>query len=268
MFTDPKGVRTPLSHILDQQPPQIPVDWGQGRTAFGGLSSMLATRAMEAAATPDDGSERPLQSIAVHFVGPVAVGPVEVQAEVLRAGRYMTQTTACLLSGGKVALTAHGAHGTPRPSQLELDPPAAPDLPAPESLPEMPYIPGMMPAFTQHIEYRWATPHFPFTGGDSPIIRGWCRARADHPVDAGLVLLLIDSWPAGVLTMAPTFTAASSVLWMVTFFDTTPLPAHSWLKTEQRTTMSRSGHAENVADVWSADGRLIARSRQLVTVYG
>jgi len=268
MFTDPQGPQTPLNAILSQSPPVIPADWSQGRTAFGGLSTLLAYRAMCSAARATDGPERPLQSIAVHFVGPVPIGSVHVEADVLRTGRYMTQTTARIRTGDQLALTAHGAHGLPRPSKLEIAPPAAPDLPDPTTLPEMPYIPGMMPAFTQHIEYRWASGDYPFSGSHSPVIQGWCRTREATPVDPGIVLMLIDSWPAGVLTMASSYTAASSVLWMVNFFSTDPLPVGTWLKTEQRTTASMSGHAENIADVWTADGILVARSRQLVTIYG
>ncbi len=267
MFNDPAGQHTPLAEILRQSPHRIPVDWGQGRTAFGGLSTYLVVQALQNAVHTSP--IRPLQSVAVHFIGPVGIGPVAIDATVLRTGRYMTQASGTLHSGGALALTATAAFGQPRPSKLELEPPQAPPMAAPESLPAMPYIPGMMPAFTQHIEYRWATPHFPFTGGPSPELQGWCRVdSADLAVDAAMVLLLIDSWPAGILTMADTFTAASSVVWMVNFYDFAPLPAGTWLKTTQKTTMSRAGHAENVADVWTADGRLVARSRQLVTIYG
>lgn len=266
MFNDPKGQHTPLTQILAAAVPSIPADWAQGRTAFGGLSTFLVARAMlEAAHTTP---ARPLQSISVHFVGPVPIGPVEVTSSVLRTGRYMTQTAGTLRVGDQIALAAQGAHGQPRPSQLEVAPPPAPHLPPPDALPNMPYIPGLMPAFTQHVDYRWATDDYPFTGGTSPLIRGWCRLDEAVPVDPATVLLLIDAWPAGILTMAPGFVAASSVLWMVTFFETRPLPARSWLKTEQRTTISRGGHAENIADVWTSDGRLMARSRQLVTIYG
>ena len=267
MFSDPGGVQTPLSELLAQSPVTIPADWGQGRTAFGGLSALLVCKAMEQAARPDTGTTRPLRSITVHFVGPVGIGPVNVEAEVLRTGRYMTQTHARLSSGGMVALTAQGAHGAPRPSQLVLRAAPAPELPAPESLPQMPWIPGLMPAFTQHIEYRWATENFPFSGSPSAHIQGWCRARSEQPTDTALVLMLIDAWPAGILATAPIPTAASSVMWMVNFFHHAPLPAGVWLKTEQRSTISMDGYAENVAEVWTVDGALVARSRQLVTVY-
>ncbi len=266
MFNDPQGQHTPLTRILTEDSPIVPVDWGQGRTAFGGLSTFLVVQAMEAAAHADP--PRPLQSVSVHFIGPVPIGPVDIRARVLRTGRYMTQTTGTLEVESGIALAVQGAHGRPRASKLELEPPQAPALPDPNELPAMPYMAGMMPAFTQHIDYRWASSHFPFTGGSSPQIRGWCRFREDLPVDAAMVMLLIDAWPAGIITMAPEFVAASSVIWMVNFFDFSPLPAGSWLQTVQRTTMSRAGHAENIADIWTSEGKLVARSRQLVTIYG
>ena len=215
MFNDPQGQHTPLTRILAAEAPTIPADWGQGRTAFGGLSTFLVARSMlEAARTTP---ARPLQSISVHFVGPVPIGSVEVTSSVLRTGRYMTQTAGTLRRRSDCARGA-GAHGQPRTSQR--CPPPAQSFPL-RCAPQHAVHPGLMPAFTQHVDYRWATDDYPFTGGTSPLIRAGVLDEA-VPVDPATVLLLIDAWPAGILTMAPQFVAASSVLWMVSFFEQPP----------------------------------------------
>ena len=60
----------------------IPPSWHQGRTSYGGLSSVLAYQAAKLAA--DD--LPPLQSAQIAFVGPLA-GDIEVSAHILRRGK-------------------------------------------------------------------------------------------------------------------------------------------------------------------------------------
>ena len=66
----------------------IPAEWGQGRASFGGLVAALAFEAMRAK-VPEG---RPVRSLAITFVGPVAPDvPVSFQAEVLREGKAVSQ---------------------------------------------------------------------------------------------------------------------------------------------------------------------------------
>ena len=60
----------------------IPPSWHQGRTSYGGLSSVLAYQAARLA----DSDLPPLQSAQIAFVGPLA-GDVNVTASVLRRGK-------------------------------------------------------------------------------------------------------------------------------------------------------------------------------------
>ena len=64
----------------------IPSVWGQGRAGFGGLAVALVFEAMRAKVPQG----RPVRSLAITFVGPVAPDvPVSFQAEVLRQlGRH------------------------------------------------------------------------------------------------------------------------------------------------------------------------------------
>ena len=269
---------TPLPQALhlDGDPAEatltIAADWAQGRTAFGGLPAAASARAMQQlvhAGTPDE--TRLLRSITVHFIAPIPVGTASVRARLLREGRHMTQAAAEVWVGDRLALMANAAFGASRDSALEVCGPSPTQVGRPDDLLAMPYIPGAMPAFTQHIDYRWAQPHFPFTGGDTHWVDGWCRPKAQLPIDAALVLMLIDAWPAPVLTMAHKPTSASSVTWSVNFIDDhlqTPLPTGSWVQVAHRSPASKGGYADGTADVWAADGRLLARSRQLVTLFG
>lgn len=278
MFQTPTEPTTPLFSVLpspsagqDAVQLAVPVDWAQGRTCFGGLTAGAAVRVMSALVP----SDRPLRSVAVHFVGPLAAGgePAQVRGKVLRAGRSITQVSAEVRSAsGELAITAHAAFGAARDSALVVPAPEAPDLPVPDSLQPMPYLPGLVPAFTQHVDYRWTTENYPFMGGSEAAISGWCRmADRSARVDAAVIMLLLDAWPGAVLSLAKGPTAASSVTWLANFVE--PLPEDgfdpdTWFRYVQHDRVSVGGHADAECDLWDADGRLVARSRQLLAVYG
>lgn len=66
----------------------IPPEWGQGRASFGGLVAALQYEAMRARVPAD----RPVRSLAITFVGPVAPDvPVSFQVDVLREGKAVSQ---------------------------------------------------------------------------------------------------------------------------------------------------------------------------------
>ena len=39
----------------------------------------------------------------------------------------------------------------------------------------LPYIPGMVPVFTKHLDFRWALGAIPFSGASEAVIGGWCK---------------------------------------------------------------------------------------------
>ena len=66
----------------------------------GGVVAAVADRAM--AATLDDPAQR-LRTMSVAFAGQVALGPVEIETQVLRRGRSMSQLTATVRNPGAAA---------------------------------------------------------------------------------------------------------------------------------------------------------------------
>jgi acyl-CoA thioesterase len=97
----------------------------------GGIVAAIAARAM--AQVLDDPSQT-LRSIGVVFAAQVAGGPVEVDVQVLRAGRTMSQLTATVRNPGAAAgLTAIAAFGAPRRGFTFTDL-AYPDVDPPEQL--------------------------------------------------------------------------------------------------------------------------------------
>src|SRR6188508_1050232 len=78
----------------------VPEDWLQGRTLFGGLQAVVALAAMRSLA-PD----APLRSLQVTFLAPVPGGPVQARARILRSGKSTTHVEAKIVDGDKTLCT-------------------------------------------------------------------------------------------------------------------------------------------------------------------
>ena len=79
----------------------IPEDWHQGRTAYGGFSSALAL----SAALQIGGELPPLRSAQLSMIAPL-FGEVEARARVLRRGRNATWIASEILRDFEVFFTA------------------------------------------------------------------------------------------------------------------------------------------------------------------
>jgi acyl-CoA thioesterase len=260
----------------------LPADWAQGRTTFGGLIGALAARA----ATLAVGAERPLRSLDLAFIAPLPAGPVEVDVEVLGAGKAVTQLSVSFRSGGVLGARVHVVAGASRVSALRVDtgPTEMVEGDPGEQGVDLPYVRGVMPDFGQHLEYRWCSMAFPFTGGgpETARVNGWARHRtAAEGLEA--MIALLDAWPPVVLPMANGPVPASTVRWAIQLaspdqawpagstgpdapFDATVDAGKQWVWYEARTVQCADGYATAYASMF-AEGRLLAWSEQLITVY-
>src|SRR3546814_7909268 len=90
----------------------VPADWQQGRTLFGGLQAALAVRAMRGLVP----ASTPLRTLQATFISPVPGGPLRIVARVLRSGKSATHVEADLYDGGQIACRTLGIFGLPRES--------------------------------------------------------------------------------------------------------------------------------------------------------
>ncbi len=245
--------------------------WGQGRALFGGVLAEAALRAMAAAAAPG----RPLRSAAVSFVSAAAPGPVQVLPRALRAGASLSHAAAEVVQDGQLRATVLASFGEARTSPIRVAGPPPPPAPPPDAVP--PFYPegddpaaqalrALIPAFVQHYDHRWTVPHFPFLGGSTPHVQGWVRPRAAGPVDAFDLVALLDAWPAPVLSLARGPAPASTVTWHLQLHPAAP-PRGPWFFYEARCTAAGDGYADLQAQLWDADGALLASSTQLVAEF-
>jgi acyl-CoA thioesterase len=247
----------------------LPADWAQGRTTFGGLQAALATAVAAEVAGPD----RRVRTLDVGFAAPLPAGPVEIAAEVLGSGRSATQVQVTLRQDGVLGCRAYVVAGADRASSIVVPGPA-PASPAdsPEASEdpgtEWPYIEGLMPVFTQHVDLRWCGDAFPFSGAgpESAVIDGWCRHRTPASGLAAVVGM-VDAWPPTVLPMASGFAPASTVRWSAHVVEPVPPGAEKgWFRYEGRTVHAADGYSTSYARIYSG-GRLVVWSEQLNMVY-
>src|SRR5690606_2860286 len=91
----------------------MPEGWGQGRATFGGLVAAVLYAHMEHQIE----AIRLPRSLSLSFVGPVAPGPVELETEILREGRGVTQAQSRLRQNGQVQAVMLGSFGASRPDR-------------------------------------------------------------------------------------------------------------------------------------------------------
>lgn len=108
----------------------IPEQWGQGRATFGG---MLAAVLFEKVAT-QVAQDRPIRSVLLSFIAPVAPGAMEVQVKVLREGRGATQVQATAYQNDQACAVLLASFGGDRESMLNVAQERAPAFTAPDEV--------------------------------------------------------------------------------------------------------------------------------------
>ena len=245
----------------------FPASWAQGRATFGGLVAAVVARQMQQAVTGD----RAMRALQISFVGPVAADePVQIEVEVLREGKAVSQVQGRMLQQGEVRLAMLGSFGGSRASAVAVAGDRAPEVASADSLKALPHLPGITPDFIQHLDMRWTFGGLPFSGSDSREMGGWMRFREQPKAltDAHLVAL-VDAWPPALLPHLKQPAPASSLSWTLEFVYPRPtLAPDDWLLYRASIDQAAAGYGHTQAQIWNASGELVALSRQTVTVFG
>lgn len=254
----------------------IPKAWGNGRTVFGGLQVALTVRAMRAAIDAALGAGKgqhaalPLRSLQTTFVAPVPTGtPLELRAEFLRSGRSATHARCDLRHAGTLACTTTAVFGAARPSRILLDIPR-PTLQAdPESLPALPYIPGITPEFLQHLQLRWAVGRVPYSGYDEPHSSIFARLPDPGCSAEDALIALADSIPTPALSMLDRPAPATSINWMLELIgDPSLLDRERWSLIGTDVRAGADGYLSQTSVLWGPDGHAFSVSHQSVAIFG
>lgn len=246
----------------------LPTGWLQGRTIYGGLVSGLM---MQKAVLAVNDEHKRLLSSYVTFVGPVQEAPVRISAEILREGKSVTTVEVRLWQDDAVQSILIASFGAERQSEIKVQQERqAPDYGVPEQWPLLPFHP-LMPQCYQQFELAWAEGQFPCTASQKPDFGGWFRFNPNlHENRAFTVadlMSVLDIWPPGVLPMFKRMAPASSLTWQVSYIHPIQHQLHDWFKYKVFTDYADNGYATEYAHLWDAENRLIAISRQTVTVF-
>ena len=241
----------------------IPADWMQGRSVFGGLQAVLALRAMRTLVP-----EAPLRTLQVTFIAPIA-GTVNAQARVLRTGKNATHVEARIIDGDATQAIVIGVFGTARssavarmPKRTELDPGQAPLI-------ELPFGTELGPAFTRHFQVKWLRGEPPFTGGKSTSQLLELAIDEDGPANETILVAVADFIPPIALSLLSAPTPGSTLTWMLELladrFD--HLPAAGF-RVEAEMVAARDGYTSQAVAIFGANGEALALSHQSMLVFG
>lgn len=237
---------------------EVPDGWQQGRGAFGGFGLACLVRAIESA---ESIAERPLRTLNAELCGPLMAGSAEIHIEVLRRGAGMTTISARTIQDGTVVAQATGLLGRAREGQ-SYDGLSKPDLQAPGTLMVMEGE-GPWPRFARFFEFR-NIGALPFSRSELAHVDTWVRMRSPGKTfdTAHLVGLTDATWPA----MFPVTTVVrpmSTISFMLqTFGPWDGLQTDAPIYHRGRVLWARDGHAAEMREIWSADGRLLAINHQ------
>ncbi|HWA55540.1 MAG TPA: thioesterase family protein [Solirubrobacterales bacterium] len=235
--------------------------WWVERGPNGGYVAAVVLRAIQAAV----GSERAPRSLTVHFPSAPLAGPVEIAVSIDREGRSASFVSARMEQDGELRASALAMLGGERegPGFSELEMPSV-EPPAELYSPDPATIEGMPPLLGNY-SFSLAIGEPAFQGEEARS-GAWLRAREPRELDAPLATAMLDAWfPAPFVRLrAPAL--APTIDYTVHFRSPLPPPgagAEDAYLLSFRSGLARGGFFEEDGELWSADGELLAHSRQL-----
>ena len=242
----------------------LPDNWKQGRTAFGGLTTAL----LAAAIANEHDDLPPIRTAQVNFIGP-AVDQLCVGHKLLRRGKNNVTFSATLDSDMGAGTHGFFTYGVTRPQKQELDYPLKEiSLRPDEAEPFHPNTEGA-PSFFTNLDRRWVSgPRF-LEGSDNPDMLMWARLNDPKSWDQGLVPLLVlaDTPPAafGYITMP--VRALSSMNWNINFLTDKIETEDGWWLMRSATRFVKDGYSSQLTQVWNTQGQRVLEAIQLQALF-
>ncbi len=228
----------------------------------GGYLAAIILRTMHLALA--DEAWQP-SSLTVHYTAAPAAGACQVITRIERKGRTLATLSSRLTQGERLCALALAAFSLPRESGLIFADSAMPAVPPPDQLPLIAGI-ETFPSFTSRYDYRWAIGDPPFSGSAHARVGGWIRLAEPRPIDSLLVAAFLDGWVPAVFPRLSGPEAVPTIDLTIHFRARLPLPdagAHDFALGVFNSRLAAGGFFEEDGELWSANGILLAQSRQL-----
>lgn len=242
----------------------LPENWMQGRTAFGGLSSALLVAAIQ----NDYPDLPPIRTAQINFVGP-AMDMMTVRHDMLRRGKNNVTLSAALDSAAGAGTHGLFTFGVTRDLPQELDYPRRTVDIQPED--SEPFFSNAQdaPSFLTNIDRRWVSgPRF-MEGSDNPDMLFWARLTDPNSWDKGLLPLVVlaDTPPAAFGYLTQPFRALSSMNWNVNFLTDDLTTQDGWWLMRSATRFIKAGYVSQLTQVWNRDGKRVMDAMQLQALF-
>lgn len=236
---------------------EVPPNWLQGRTAYGGLSSALAL----AAAKQVEGDLPPLRSAQIAFVGPLS-GKVTVSATRLRRGRNAAFIQSDIVSDAGLGFRATFVFMAPLESRVAMNgaPRAGHAPPAPDTA----LYTGPAEFFTGNFNFL----DLKEAAGPAEWLR-WGRLIDREGLDPEIELMALgDALPPAAFKLFEKMTPLSSLTWQVNILEPRPTTSDGWWLIHAVTDAARDGYSSQRMAMWNAGGVPVAEGMQGVAIFG
>lgn len=207
-------------------------------------------------------------SLTVNYAAPVADGGFEVEARPLRTNRSTQHWLLLMTQGGEVVASGTALLAVRRPTW------SAPEAVMPEAMPAFDSLPRRptqgYPAWVSRYDMRFVCGGMgaEFDGVEQPdsLTRLWLRDEPPRPLDFTSLAAACDCFaprlwvrrhqrsPAGTVTMTVYFHADAALL---------AAQGARPLFGQARAQVLRDGYCDQLGEIWSADGQLLASTQQV-----
>lgn len=247
----------------------ISADWTIGGKPNGGyLLAAMARAAVASLASVEGPAHRhPLAATATYVASPDP-GPAQVETEVLRQGRRMSQVRARLTRDGATFVDAGFTLGrleeAAEPWWTDV---TVPDLPPPDQCVRLPDVGvgGIALPIMELVDIRLDPAVMGFATGElggRGELRGWLAFADGRAPDPLSLLYAVDAFPPATFDLAatgwvPTLSLSAYVR---------AVPAPGPLRVRQSARLVEADLVDEVCHVWDGRGRLVAQATQLAGI--
>ena len=225
----------------------------------GGYLAAIIARAMTETVAE---ASRGLRSLTVHYLTRPEFSDAEVRVDVMRTGRSLSTLTATLTQRDRTICTATAAFSVPWTSTTQWHA----EMPAWAHKEGVDIRNRPKPVHVRNWTGEPIVDAPFFSGEGTPRLGQWIRAAKPRPLDAIELVAIADASPPSGFPRMSQRSAMPTIDLTVHIRATFPLdpaPVDDRVYAEFTTAHVADGFAGEDGTMWSADGRLLAESRQL-----
>ena len=242
-------------------PCDLPLDWLQGRTAYGGFSAALG---LKVAVDANQTENVTLRSAQISFIGPITADVI-FTPEILRIGKSATYVGVKGVSDKSTVFQATYIFGKNRESAIKHNFIATPYVMKPDQYSELPHK-LIVPNFFKNFHVRVVSNSLFFSGGPKPELIAWVRFKDKLEIDDDISLLLIaDSLPPASTVCSKEAAPISSMDWSFNIINSNICT--DWLLLRSNSLVSKNGYSYQEMQLWNDKGELMMIGTQNVAIY-